>query len=227
MILRVGVINIPTNVGPEAWEECFKETADRADLFGINEAMSPKAKRLYRRLAKNDNLGFYALFTGPNPVFYDGKFKKIAGTQYRLHGRGPYYARWPGYNAARYATVALYDTTSGPNVAHIHTHLVPRGPKVPEWWRKRARRAAIRKITRIVKRHREAGHIVVLTGDFNMTNAPEIWGIAWVADRGVDKIGIGCPKGYRIIEESVDIYPAPTDHKHGTAAEVEIQKVAA
>lgn len=224
MLLRVGVINVPRSVGPKAWEECFAKTAARSDMFGINECLTRKQRRLYARLAREHRLSPFALWRGPNPVFYGRRWTKIAGSQHRLHGRGPMFFRWPGFNAPRYATVALYRyNTAVPRVAHVHTHLVPRGPKVPEWWRAYARRKSIRKLARIINRHRAENRVVVVTGDFNMTHAPDLPAVTWVADSGVDKIGVACPRGWTITAESTARFRAPTDHGAGIAATVRLE----
>lgn len=231
MILRLAVINIPTKVGPAAWRECFEETADRADIFGINEAFSPRAKRLYRRLAKTLGLWFYLVFRSPNPLFYDsGMWRRVAGSQHRLHGRGPWWPRWPGYNAARYASVAVFDRRDDPEapwVTVINTHLVPRGRKVTNRWRERARRRSLAKLSQIIERHLELGRAVVIMGDLNMNTSPALPGVVWVTGPSVDKIGVACPAGWRIAIRTVFRYAAPTDHDRGVSAVVHLERIGA
>jgi hypothetical protein len=226
MILRLALINCPTKVGPAAWEKCFAETADRADLFGINEAHSPRQKATYRRLAKARGLRRFGLLRTPNPVFNDPhEWRRTSASIYRLHGTGPLVARWPGFNATRYATAAVFTYVgpilhAAPQLTVINSHWVPRGPKVPEWWRARARRRSIAVVSKLIRRHLAAGRVVVVLGDLNMTHAPDLPGVAWVHDRSVDKIGVACPEGWEITGGGSHAYRAPTDHKTGVCASV-------
>lgn len=229
MRLRVGVINVPTSVGAKAWRECFEATAKHADIFGINEAHSPRQKATFRRLAKRRGLRKYGL-SGPNPLLSDpDRWRRVHQGQHRLHGRGPLWRRWPGFNAARSATVAVYEPTSGdaPDVMAVNTHLVPRGPKVPGPWRDRARRRAVAHIARLTEAHATKGRVVVLLGDFNMDDAPAIPGVRWLvgARHGVDKIGVAVPAGWRLGATSTYRFPAPTDHKTGVAAAIDVERV--
>ena len=227
MLLRVGVVNAPTSVGPGAWRDCWEATARRADIFGINEAQAPRAKRLYRRLAKRDGYTQSGLFKSSNPVFWDkSRYRKVAASQYRLHGRGPLWRRWPGFNSRRTATVVVLRTPGAdPDVTAICTHLVPRGRKVPAWWRERARRRSREKLARIVRRHRKRDRVVVVLGDLNMSRAFALPGVEWVWDVGVDKIGIAVPAGWRMATVDAGRYRARTDHKHGVAASIRLEKV--
>lgn len=226
MILRLAVCNVPIKVGREAWAECFEQTADHGDLFGLNEAHSHAQKRTFLRLARERGLRQYGL-AGPNPIFSaPGVWRRTHDSIYRLHGRGPWCHRWPGYNSARRATVGLYEPVIGvgPDVALINAHLVPRGRKVPAWWRERARRRSTRILSRIIARHVARGRVVVVMGDLNMAEAPALPGVEWVvgATRGVDKIGVACPAGWEITAQGADRFRAPTDHGHGVAASVEL-----
>lgn len=230
MRLRVAVCNVPISVGAKAWRECFTETAKRGDIFGINEAHSPRQKATYRRQAKRRRLRKYGL-SGANPLFNDpDRWRRVHQGQHRLHGRGPLWRRWPGFNAARSATVAVYRSTGFervPDVTVINTHLVPRGPKVPGPWRDRARRRAVARIARLTAQHVARHRVVVVMGDFNMDDAPAIPGVRWLvgARHGVDKIGVAVPKGWRIAERTTQRFPAPTDHKSGVAADLRIERV--
>lgn len=230
MILQLAVINIPAKVGRAAWKQCFEQTAARAEIFGINETFTIRQRRLYRRLAKTLGLLFFALFIGPNPIFYDrSEWRRVAGSQHRLHGRGPRWRTWPGFNAARYATAAVFDRRDDldlPWVTVINTHWVPRGPKVPAWWRERARKAAIAKVEAIIDRHLAIGRIVVLMGDLNMGKAPELDHIRWIRDdAGVDELGIALPDGWHIVNIDAARYAAPTDHGHGTHAAIHLERI--
>lgn len=229
MRLRLGVINIPISVGPDAWETCFERTAKRADIFGINESFTLKQRRLYRRLAKALGLLFFLLFRGPNPIFYDpDQWVRVSGRQAKLHGRGPWWRRWRGFNESRYASIAVFRSTSPglPWVTVINTHWVPRGRKVPAWWRNWARKRAIAIIEAIVARHEAFGRIVIFIGDPNTGDAPDIDGVRWIRDdAGVDEIGIALPTGWHIKSLTTARYAAPTDHGHGKSAELHLEQL--
>lgn len=227
MILRVAVCNVPTSVGPKAWRECFTETAKRGDIFGINEAHSPRQKITFRRLAKRQGLRKVGL-TGPNPLFNDpAEWRRTHASVHRLHGPGPLARRWPGFNAPRYATVAVYEPVrdDGPAVTVINAHLVPRGPKVPSRWREKARQRAVDHLDRLIAAHTDRGRVVIPLGDFNMDEAPDLEDVVWVvgAHHGVDKIGVAVPAGWRIAARQGDRFPAPTDHGGGVTAVIEIE----
>ena len=227
MILHLATINVPAKVGRKAWEKCFEETAKRADLFGVNEAFSLRQKATFRRRAKAEGFRQYGLYKGPNPIFHNpNDWRRVRANTYRLHGRGPLWRRWPGFNGSRSATVALFHPvrSAGAPVAVVNTHWVPRGPKVPRVFRDRARRRSERVVARIVRAHLDRGHVVVVMGDLNMTTAPDLPGVEWVHDRGVDKIGVACPEGWEMTGAGSYRYPAPTDHKKGAAAAVWLQR---
>lgn len=224
--LRLGVINIPISVGPAAWGRCLRETADRADIFGVNESFTLAQRRLFRRVAKALGLLFYLLFRGPNPIFYDPDlWVRVSGRQAKLHGRGPWWRRWPGFNWSRYASIGVFrSTTPGlPWLTVINTHWVPRGRKVPTWWRNRARRRSIEKAEALVARHRALGRIVIVMGDLNMGEAPDIRHVQWIRDdAGVDELGIALPDDWRISTVAAARFAAPTDHGHGKSAALQL-----
>lgn len=221
MLVRVGTINVPEKVGPQAWERCFEEIAERAELFGLQESLSDHQRDTYLDLAREHALRQFGLMKGPNPVFSDPKvWRRLYGSVYRLHGRGPRFRAWPGYNEARYATVTVHEhvTAGGPQVTVVDAHLVPRGRKVPAWWRKRARRRSLRILADIVRRHVARGRLVVVLGDFNMDELPDLPGVHWLHGKGVDKIGVAVPDGWGIAAADVETFPAPTDHRRGVVA---------
>lgn len=222
--MRVAVINVPISVGQDAWEKCWHATAARSGLFGINENLSRAQRVTYRRLA--DEHGWRRFGTeSPNPVMWKrGTYRLVTGQVVKLHGRGPRYRSWPGFNAPRFAT----DVTLAPLVQDgrtlgvINTHWVPRGPKVPSWWRTWARARSKRLVARMVSAHVRAGHDVIVMGDFNISEPFRlISGLRWLAGTGVDKIGAA--PASRIVSGSARHYRAPTDHGSGVVAEVEFR----
>lgn len=229
MRLRLAVTNIPTKVGEKSWARCFELMADKADIFGINEAGSKKAKALYLRLAQKHGLGQYGTRVGPNPVFWNkGKYRRVSSRQHRLHGAGTgrLARRYPGYNSARFCTeVVLAPVAGGPQVAVLNTHLVPNGRKNSLRWRLAARRVALVEIRELVRKHREAGRVVVLMGDMNIA-LPffVVRGWRWLRGRGIDKVGVLTTKDRAVTKVAVTAYPAPTDHKRGISATVNLTR---
>lgn len=226
MRLRVACCNVPTSIGKAKWVDCFEATAAHGDIVGFNEIHTRRAKRTLVQQARRYGLSQYGLFKGPNPILWDtAKYERRAASHYRLHGSRR--SRWIGFNAARYATVVvLRPKQDGPDVTAINTHWVPRGWKVPAWWRTRARKRARDKVAHLVAAHAARGRVVVVMGDFNMDTAPRLPEVTWVvgAHHGVDKIGVAVPRGYRIAARIADGFRAPTDHRYGVSAEVEIQR---
>lgn len=224
--LLVACINIPTKVGPKAWARCFALVVARAHIFGINEAGSWRAKRLYIRLARELGLTHYGL-SGSNPVFWDPDlFRKLRARQVKLHARakGRLARRWPGFNAARYLTeVVLRHIQSRVIVAVLNVHLVAPGRKVNSRWRARMRKRSLDRIRRMVAHHILMGRIVVLLGDTNIADEIDVRGMLWLFPSGVDKIGVGIPEGMDLEGFDLDQFLAPTDHKKGRAAAVDIE----
>lgn len=230
--LLVAMMNIPTKVGRSAWAENFDKLADRADIFGINEAGSWRAKRLYKRLAIQRGYGFFGLFIGPNPVFWDRRlYRQFSATQVRLHGRGKgrLAVRFPGFNGPRYVTVVVLEhIATGRKITVLCWHFVAPGWKVLAGWRTRMRRRSIARVSGIVRHHLDAGRIVLGIGDTNLQHAFELvdeW--LWLRGDGVDKVGVAVPDGVRIdgyaARQSVVTFPARTDHKHGISAAIPLK----
>lgn len=224
--VRVAACNVPTSVGLRAAEDCFEATAAHGDVIAFQEIFARRTKKAYVRLARRYGLSQYGLFKGPNPLMWDAaKYERRAASHYRLHGSRR--SRWVGFNAARYATVVVLRPKQGaPDVTVINTHWVPRGPKVAAWWRTRARKRARDKVAHLVAAHAARGRVVVVMGDFNMDTPPRLPEVTWVVGvrHGVDKIGVTVPRGYRIAARTADRFQAPTDHRHGVSAEVEIER---
>lgn len=224
--LLVAVMNIPTKVGPKAWERCFTLLVERAQIFGINEAGALRAKRLYRRLARELGLAYWGLFRGPNPVFWDPDvLRLLRARQIKLHARGSgaKARRWPGFNSARFLTeVVLRHIATKTIVAVLNAHLVPPGPKVDSSWRARQRARSLARIRRLVAFHLSMGRVVVLMGDHNLVGKLDIPGVTWLVFEGVDKLAIAMPDGVSLDEFDVDNFLAPTDHKRGHAADAHL-----
>lgn len=225
LTVRVATINVPWKVGTADWRECYEETSARADLFGIQECGTPGQRRTYIAEARAQGDTHFGLSLGPNPVFYDPDvWERTAGKQYRLHGPGVgRLARlYPGFNASRYATLTVNrhqapEHAGAPPLVFINTHLIPRGRKVLPRVRRNARRKSDALLREKVKAHVDAGRIVVVVGDMNDEQGPNI-GVTWVWENGVDMIGVALPRGVRLAAESAGRYPAPTDHGSGVRA---------
>lgn len=225
LTLAVAVCNVPIKVRRAAWAQCWRETARRSTAFGLNESFSRAQRRTYRQLAKRAGWAYWGLWRGPNPVFYDpGVWRFVAARQHGLHGRLRWWPRWPGYNSARHATVvALRHRETGQVVTFICTHLVPRGNKVHPRSRIRARAKSVRRLERILATQRRLGRITVLMGDMNMSRPPELPGVVWLAE-GIDQIGIAALGAVVDTRYPASRFRAPTDHRHGTAATIRIER---
>lgn len=230
--LLVAMMNIPTKMGAHAWAVDFDKLADRADVFGINEAGSVRAKRLYRRLARERGYGYFGLFIGPNPVFWDRRLYQLySATQVRLHGRGKgrLAVKFPGFNGPRYVTVVVLEHLgTGRKVTVLCWHFVAPGWKVLAGWRARMRKRSIARVAAIVKHHLEAGRAVVGFGDTNLRNEFDLVdGWLWLRGDGVDKLGVAVPDNVHLdgyaARLSVVPFPALTDHKHGVSAAVPLK----
>jgi hypothetical protein len=228
MILQPGFINVPSGVGRAAWVECFEATAERAPIFGMCEIHTRAAKKTMLTQARRYGLSQHGLFKGPDPIFWDtSRYRRIHANHYRLHGARA--SRWVGFNAARYANVVVLRPRKddGPDVTVICTHWVPRGPKVAAWWRTKARKRSRDKVAHLVAAHAARGRVVVVMGDFNMDTPPRLPEMTWLVGvrHGVDKIGVTVPRGWRIKARTADRFRAPTDHRFGVSAEVEIERI--
>lgn len=226
--LLIGCINIPTKVGAKAWAACFRRLAARADIFGINEAGSPRAKDLYDDLMRELGLSQFGLWRGPNPVFWKTDvYDFVSGEQVQLHraGRGRLARRWRGFNGPRFMTVVvLRHRATGREVTFINWHWVAPGWKVLSKWRSRMRVRSKRLLRREIASHRAAGRIVAGVGDTNLRLAfyvLKMW--RWLRRKGVDKLGLAVLDGDQILDVDVEVFAAPTDHRHGLSAEVDIE----
>lgn len=226
--MKIGIINIPTSVGPDSWADCFSLMAERAPVFGINEVFHPKAKALYRDLATQLKLASFGLRRGPNPIFWQReRYEKVEGERHLLHvrGQGVLARLYPGFNDARYATeLVLRDRGTKQEFVVICTHWVPNGSKVAEAWRKWARREAKRGVRKLVKRHLRAGRPVWFIADTNIKDAFGFGkGFQWIRGAGIDKVGLWLPKGMSAKDLDANLFPAPTDHHHGVVGNAVIR----
>jgi endonuclease/exonuclease/phosphatase family metal-dependent hydrolase len=230
--LLVAVMNIPTKVGARAWAIDFDKLADRADVFGINEAGSVRAKRLYRRLAKERGYSSWGLWRGPNPIFWDTRLYRLhSARQVRLHrrGRGRLARRFPGFNGARYVTVVtLVHRATGREITFMCWHFVAPGWKVRAAWRAKMRRRSIATVREIEDAELAEGRPVVGFGDTNLRDPFDLGdGWLWLRGDGVDKLGVAVPEDVRLdgyaARQSVIAFPALTDHKHGISAAIPLK----
>lgn len=222
---RVGVINVPLKVGEDKWVVCFFKMAGASDVFGINEALNKKAKSTYAKLAKSIGYGSSGLWTSPNPIFWNRKFyRKIRQNTVQLHGRGPNYSKFPGFNDARYAnTVILESKLDKSRTMYINVHLAANNAnKVPTSWVNAQQKESIRKIKAIVNESLQAGMDVWLEGDFNIKDTLEFktryGNVEQIRPKGLDKIYHFTPNRLPVVDHKVRGVVAPTDHKRGWVA---------
>lgn len=224
--IRVGIINVPFKVGRRAWRRCFGLMLRRADIFGVNEALTLRQRRLYRELAREKGLGFVGL-TGPNPVFWDSaKYHLVSTRQVLIHPAGTSRrARiFRGYNAARWITEVVLEIIEHPGeeIAVLCTHWVPGGRRVPRWWRKDMRERSRNHVATLVEKHVGADRTVFTIGDFNIFRRFALGAVRWIRGRGVDKVGIAVPRHVEVDAKRAINFPAPTDHRHGTVGIVRL-----
>ena len=77
-------------------------------------------------------------------------------------------------------------------------------------------RRSKRKLRALVRKHKAAGRVVIVMGDFNIR--PRFWvakGFHWLRGVGICKIG-ATRKG------TGGTFPAPTDHKQGIKASIRL-----
>lgn len=220
-------MNVPLGVGERAWRDCFREMATnhRHDMFVLNEILNGHSQRVIAECAKAFGYGQWS--RGPNPIFWvASKYDLAAGLRVDLHGVGPNHKKWPGYNAARYADLAVLRPKAKGTlpVAFIGTHWAPRGKKVPADWRNWAWQVSATKVGMLVEQQVKAGRLVVVAGDFNMAGRPDIPGVRWLSTAGVDKIAVAIPEGYDLESYHPSRIPAPTDHGSGVSALLTVTK---
>lgn len=224
------MINVPTKVGPLNWARCFIKTSNRAGVFGINETFSRAAKRTYMALAKARGFGYYGVKQGPNPIFWNKKYWRFVEAKHvKIHGKGPNYRAWPGFNDDRYMTILVLQRVGekgnpvGPPQAFLFTHWAAFGGnhKVPTKWVNARQAESIEFARGIIELGLDKGMIVWFSGDTNHGGAIDFGkNFHWVKPLGIDKIGVALPKGVKLEHKSVSLFDAPTDHNHGIASTV-------
>lgn len=228
MYERVAMINVPTSAGRANWIRCFNLTAKRAGVFGINETLTKSAKQTYKTWAWLCGFKFYGLNQGPNPIFWKKKnWHFVDGAHVHLHGRGPRYRQWSGFNDDRYMTVVVLQKKNqkgkpfGPKHCFLFTHWAATNPnKVPTDWVEEKRRDSIEHAQYFIDLALERGMIVWFSGDTNFTGDIDFGPrFKWIKGGGIDKVGVGVPKGIRLVKSSFELYPAPTDHDDGISVE--------
>lgn len=226
---RVGVINVPIKVGPRKWAACWRIMARRTGVFGVNESLSRRQRLVYAALTTSRHWGQYGLWASPNPIFWNREtWRKVpgSGAVIKLHDAGPWAHDFPGYNASRYATVVTLERRRS-KIQHtiICTHLVSDGAKNPRPWRIQVRETSTSQLRNLVDGFTDNGNVVWLFGDMNI-KAPFPMGrrFHWVRGVGIDKVGVAVPRGYHEPRGTFTLPPAPTDHKHGLVAHVELTK---
>ncbi len=225
--MRIAVINIPTQVGPTAWKECWDAAADRAPIVGVNEQFTRRARRAMRRRAKKRGYGQYGAKQTPNPIYFDkAKYALVYGKVHRIHGgaTGHLARLYPGFNAGRDLTEAVLAplTNNLPEVAVLCSHWVPDGRRVDPEWRKQKRRESKALVAKLTAQHLAAGRIVYFIGDTNIYGRIRIAGLRFLRKVGIDKIAVGVPAGMVILRAKARTFPAPTDHEHGVVANVRL-----
>jgi hypothetical protein len=224
--VRIAVTNIPTQVGPDAWRECWDLTADRADIFGANEVFTRKARRMFRRRARKRGYDQYGMKQCPNPVFWNARlYVRTYGKVHRIHGgHDDALARlYPGFNDARYMNeVVLAPVDGGPEVAVLCSHWVPSGRRVDPKWRKKVRRESKALTAQLTAKHKAAGRIVVFLADTNIYPPILVAGLRFLRKVGIDKIAVAVPAGMVILRAKARTFWAPTDHGHGVRANIRL-----
>lgn len=230
IIREVSTINVPWKVGSAAWAECLRRSVTPGvDFIGMNEVFTRQQKSVLAKEMGHHMLAEAGLFTGPNPLFFcSKKYGLVESRNVLLHGRGPQYRTWPGFNERRYANdCALRDKRTGEEIGVIVTHLVPQpGKKVQKAWRAVVMYRSRLRLNRLIKRHLRVGRNEVwVLGDTNEPgDKPNLYRVKWVRPEGIDKIGLalrkqkGTAKVRMVRNIDWALYQAPTDHKHGLRA---------
>lgn len=222
--LRIGIINIPTGAGRVNWERAFMAVLSRADVFGVNEAFNPEAKKMYVEISERHNYGRFGLKSSGNPIFWDTqKYRSVGGEVIEIHGVGPRYNEWPGFNDSRDLTVVVLRPRDAKgddeDFVVINSHWVPNGDKVPSVWRGRMRAKSKRALRDVVKRADARGIPCFFIGDTNIHGEFVVTkNFEWIKGKPIDKIGFSVPEGMEHGNSMAQDFSAPIDHKNGTVA---------
>ena len=223
----MALVNVPVKVGARAWRRCWLVMARRSSVLVVNESLSRRQRAVYLALALARGWGQYGTRTSPNPIFYSRRvWRFAAGRVHQLHGTGPWFEQWPGYNGARDVTILIADhRRSGLRCAILGTHLVSEGSKVPDGWRDLVRTTSKDTLRTLVQGLMADGCVVLLAGDMNIRDPfPLGPGFTWVRGDGIDKVGVGVPPGVELGHTAWRLVAAPTDHKHGVTARVTLNR---
>lgn len=220
--IRFGLVNVPIKVGPRAWRRCLGLLMRHVDIGGINEALSPRQRVLYRRVCERKGWGIFG-GGGPNPVVWNAeRYRLVRGRVHPLHSAGTSRRarRFRGFNAARYVTDVVLDSIAvpGAQVAVLCTHLAPGGWKVPKAWRRDALDRSRRVLDGLIAAHLAAGRPVLVIGDTNIPGDLHLSGVRWLRGRGIDKAGIALPPDVTLSASRSGSFAAPTDHRRGIYA---------
>lgn len=220
--MRVAAVNVPYSVGLRSWLRCFRLALRHAPIAGFNEILTRAQKAALMTVVVARGLGVAAL-RSPNPIIWKRRVLKRKWSRVvRLHdgATGRLAARYPGFNAARFATIGVWkhrkrDLTFG----MVLVHFVPAPtPKIDNIWRTSAREQAITKTQALVDEIHALGIVGFLLGDFNDFEPIDFDHVRWIRGHGVDKVGVILPEGVRLEDAEFALFDAPTDHKHGIAA---------
>lgn len=228
MLHRVGTVNVPVKVGPRAWTRCWRIMSRKTGAFGVNESLSRRQRAVYAALCVRRGWGQYGLRNSPNPIFYKREcWNKVPGTGrvVELHPAGPWERTYPGYNAARYATLVVLERRSGQRHAFVATHLVSAGSKVPAPWREQVRADSLAQLRELVDDLTDLGLVVWLLGDMNLGPAFDMGDrFQWVRGLGIDKVGVSLPGGITLGDHGFDLVRVPSDHPNAVVCRVHLTK---
>ena len=221
--IKVALINIPRKLSDEDTRTCWDLTAARGSIFGVNECLSGRQRRIYRDAMKDfpHQLRQFGMAKGPNPIFWrNDMWRKVSGEVHMIHPANTSAKdakRLPGFYSARYLTeLVLSDLAGGYEVAVINTHWVSAARGVDKRWVRRSRRTSKKLARELVRKHRAAGRDVIFMGDTNLRKPFKMpKGFNWLRGLGIDKVGATRPG-------SAGIYDAPTDHRHGVRATIRL-----
>lgn len=226
---NIGMINVPSKVGRDAWQKCWMIMMQACVVFGMNETLYPNMKAVYAAIAKKNGWAYAGLWDSPNPIFWDkSKFRKHWHKTVKLH-RARRGLRYPGFRSARFANCTVLTSLSTKlKTLHINVHLAAfNNDKVPNEWVQRMHERSLAKIEELVQAGLDQGIDVYLYGDFNIHELLKFKGVKGryeiIKGRGVDKmyhfrpLKEGQKSGAKFEHDTLEL-DAPTDHKHGIVA---------
>ena len=218
--LEIGTINIPAQVGSEAWEACWEKTAARTSLFGVQESFLRRQKRTWKRLCRKHGWGRAGVEGGPNPIFFDKDvWEKVSARVIQIHDKSGRKNK-PGFNEARYLTeLVLVHRELRFQAAILDTHWVPPF-YVPKIFLTLSRIKSKKLARKLIREHTSKGRLVIFMGDTNIYRAFKLANLQWLRGKGIDKLGFAIPSGWSVVSKNARPFPAPTDHKQGVKGTV-------